>query len=302
MRKLFLMAAAAATLFVSCETSGGGGSEVEIGPTRLTIKLPAARTASRGGAAPDNANQTRATEAPGSEGVLSLTDGHIFVMDGSTGEVILQEPLDMDGAVDAGGAFTHILGGAETPAEVPSDALVYVIGNVPGDVNVGGMESWSDISAAVSSMAGNSDYATAAMANSTGAGEAITIAADGLAEASIELTPLFSRLELHSVTGGENIVSFTVSGVFVYDYDTAFTMTGAPAGTHRPLSQNVTGNMGNTGNWESGDDKVATAGGGSVWAYHVPSAGLPRFVIRLSDLVYMASDDGGQTFDVRIEV
>jgi hypothetical protein len=121
-------------------------------------------------------------------------------------------------------------------------------------------------------------------------------------------------MEVHKIVGGAHITSFTVGGVYVDSYYDSFTMTGGvPAGAVTyEQNQNVTfaqptPTFGDAGPWVSTNaganplTNPATATpptAGSVWAYHVAAGSLARFVIHLSEVNYLASEDGGANYDV----
>ncbi|MDR2890816.1 MAG: hypothetical protein LBV18_04350 [Alistipes sp.] len=272
MKKLVLIAAAAAAVLASCTNGNNENVPTNTGETPLVIKLSGVKPAEVA---------TRAEQAAGVTGLLQMNDGHIFVINAATGVVIAEEPIVVADATGSG----HILGGA-SPKVVPSNALVYVLANIPSDIAPATLTTWAAIQAAASALANNTDYTDAMMANSTGVGSTITPGADKTGSVSIALSPLYSRLELHNVKGSGNIVSYDVTGVFVDDYYPEFTMVGAGAGTlfEQGISTTFTG-IGDTGSWSSAS-LVAAPAASNVWAYHVPAEGLPRLIVRMENVVY----------------
>lgn len=285
MKKILLMAATAAMMFTSCTKSENAGTGVEPGMARLIVKIAGVKSAAG----------TRAVTAPGATGNLKLNDGYIFVVDGS----------DKISYVEAiSGLTPGLTHEQELTSLVASDSRVYILGNIPSDItpaNFAVGDPFSEIEAAVSAIANNTDYTDAALANSNGAPKAITLSTtdEGEASVAIDLSPLYSRMELVKMVGGDYITSFTVKGVYVDDYFDSFKMTGAEAGSQHQQEQGTdfSGVMGDNAGWDSaldGSDVIAAPTTGSVWAYHMASAALPRFIIHLGNIKYDTDGAGAE--------
>ncbi len=272
MKKILLLAAAAFVAF-ACQNENNDPTPPVDGSTgNLTIRLSGI----------GNNIDTRATEAAGEADQLTLVDGHIFVID-ALGEVAHDEALVPSQANVAIGT------GQELSVAVPNDSRIYILGNIPNDVDVNSLSSLDDILEAVSEITKtrNNDYTKAALANTSGDAVAIApTAVQGEYEAEVDLSPLYSRLELHQITGKTSIVSFEVKGVYVDKYHPQFTLAGEGVGTAWNQTTNTvfTGNIGDAGSWP--DDEKVAAPGSNVWAYHVGPAGVPKVIVHLQSVVY----------------
>ncbi len=303
MKNLLLIFVASAVVLASCNREPTPG-----GHTRLSVKLSGVRTVTSG---------TRALESAGVESTPNLTDGHIFVFDNSGG-VAYETALDLDEARSIEGQQLMDKINTEEPLTVPSDWTVYILGNIPDDVDVGTLTSLNAIKAAATQIVYDTDtdgdegpdtddsrhvdYTTPPMANDTGKPATIRVNGEqGVAE--VKLQPLYSRLELHKITG-LNRVKYTVAGVYVDSYYSRFTMMGEGSGEVWNQGQDTDftaasakGNTGedNIGDVATGDEwraveNIATPSGSNVWAYHMASAGLPRLIIHLTNVSYLVLD------------
>lgn len=297
MKKILLMAATAATMiFASCTTSEEG-VKPEAGMANVTISISGVKPA------------TRAIDDQGATGQLTLSDGYIFVIDGAD-RVSYKEEIDFTLLADAG-VETQTL---DQP--VSTDSRIYILGNIPSDVDVEDLTTLATIEDAVSAMTVNTNYIDAALANSDGTPAALaninagTGGNAGTATCTIKLSPLYSRMELVKVVGDplDHITGFTVKGVYVDDYYPSFNMFGTEKGTQwnqgtsKVFTTAVADGMSTVGNYVAND--AATAGTfvavpatDKVWANHVPSAGQPRFIIHLTDITYLGESAPG-TYDV----
>lgn len=289
MKKILLMAATAAMIFASCVKESGNPT-IEDGKAKLTVKITGAK------ADPES----RALEAAGVESGLTLVNGHIFVIDAAGNVTAQSEAIDVAEATNAGQTLT---------AEVSSDSRVYILGNIPSDVVVANLNTLVEIKAAVSSIANNTNYINAAMTSSDGLEKNINVTGTGdtaTAAVSVTLSPLYSRMELLKLTGDENIVSFSVAGVYVDDYYASFTLSGGTTATQWNQEQTtdfttpLADKMGNDDGWDStpvGSVATAVPSATTVWAYHMASKGLPRFVIHLDEVVYKDANSVEQTIN-----
>ncbi len=184
----------------------------------------------------------------------------------------------------------------QTGAIAPN-SRVYVLANIPSSVDVTTLTSWQRIQQTVVTISTSqqNNYRTAALANSSGQPAAITTTGT-TGTVTVEINPLYSRYELTDVRGGPTIQSFNVTGVFVDSYFPSFTLDGQSSGPihYQAQSTNFAGSFGDgppvstTGPWVAtgtAGNMVATAGAGMVWAYHVAAADLPRFIVRLENIV-----------------
>ncbi len=284
------MAAAAAMIFASC-SKDGGNTQIEDGNTKVVVRI----------AGGNSTTGTRAEVAPGAEEKVTISDGYIYVI--NEGSVIHCEALDMTKAGVTPGQT--LIDGEGNNKLFPSNSTVYVLGNAPTGIVAGGFESWTEIAEAASTITEITDgsYLDAPVANSTGAPAELEVGTGedkGTASVAIQLTPLFSRMELVKVKGGPNVVSFKIGGIYVDGYYKSFTMSGAADGDPHTQGQGRAFGtvadefMGDAGEWTS-DEKIA-APDGKVWAYHMASAGLPRFIIHLSEVTFIETDiDGNPT-------
>ncbi len=207
-----------ALLAVSCQKGTDGPND---GRTQLTIKLG------------DGSGNTRSVESPGLTVGLTLTDGHIFVIN-NVGSVIYDVALDIAAAYGSSGQKLMDKTNTSDPLRVSSDSRVYVLGNIPASVNVASLSSWSQIEAATSRIVYdkttpanslNTDYTKAPVANESGQPENITVTGSQ-GSVAINLVPLYTRLEIAKITGTGNITAFRVAGVYIDKYYDTFTMTG----------------------------------------------------------------------------
>ena len=283
MKKILLMAiATTAVVFASCKQDID--SDNALGQTLATQELVIKLDLGEESAA------SRMTTAPGATGQLKLNDGHIFVIN-NTGSVTQHVVLDVAAATSATGQTLT------TPAA--SDSRIYILGNIPSTLTPGSISTYDQLRTTVVNIttAGQTDYTKALLANSDGQAVMVTSSGTGTATVTVPISPLYSRLELAQVSGGPNIVSFNVTGVFVDRYYSSFTLTGASSGalTNQTQRSDFTGNIGDTGNWAStgaAGSAVAVAGSGLSWTYHMAADDLPRFIIRLANVVY--NDSQGQ--------
>lgn len=294
MKKLSLIALAA---FVgiglsSCLKDVTPVDQRDAAPAKLTIRL--------NGAADE---VTRSVEAAGSNavGTIQLLTGHIFVLN-QANEVVYSEVLDVNKAWTG---QTEPAEGQVLDTEVPGNARVYILGNVPAadQTALTGLQNFDEIAAYVSSIATQIDYQKVALANFDFSPKAIEPdgsvgdqdPVDGQTTVNVTIAPLVSRLELHKVTGDADITSFTVTGVYVDDWFPNFNYIGEGKGL--PFSQGKSTNFSpnaknDEGTWAA-VAKVATAGTDKVWAHQVASGNIPRFIIRVQNVVATAPGPDG---------
>jgi hypothetical protein len=223
---------------------------------------------------------TRMTEAAAQTGQLSITNGYIFVID-PAGTVIANAAMNVAQATTTGQTI---------PAAVATNSRVYVLGNIPNGVDVTTLTTFDRIrqTAVTISTSQQNNYRQAAMANVSGQPANVTVSGTA-GTVTVEISPLYSRMELTEVRGTGTITGFTVTGVFVDSYFPSFTLTGDSSGSIRYQSQstNFAGVMGDTGNWVAtgaAGNMSAIPATGQVWAYHMAAADLPRFIIRLENI------------------
>ncbi|MDR1671217.1 MAG: hypothetical protein LBR57_01715 [Alistipes sp.] len=236
---------------------------------------------------------TRMTEAAGQTGQLVLSNGHIFVID-PAGTVIANAVMNVTTATSAAGQTVN--------AAVATNSRVYILGNIPSNVDVTTLTTFERIrqTAVTISTSQQNNYRNAAMANTSGQPAAITVSGT-TGSVTVEINPLYSRLELNEVRGGPTITGFTVTGVFVDSYFPSFTLTGDSSGPIRYQSQstNFAGVMGDTGNWVAtgaAGNMFAVPAAGQVWAYHMASADLPRIIVRLENVTTTGTPQPGTRY------
>ncbi len=287
------MAAAAATLLAT----GCVKNNTESDQTRLVVRLNGASIAPETRAVEDSAAET----APGSKAsAVTLTKAWIYVI---SSEGVYSELMDL-GAAQAGG---DLIG--EEGQLFPSDSRVYVLGNWPASVVPADLDSWDEIEAKTVEIATTTiDYTKPALANATGAPVGVTVSTENenVATVTVEISPLFTRLELWKITGGEHIKSFTVDGVYINSYYPAFNLAGAGAGTQKVYAPGTTefNGFGDATGWDSSEGTVgdntmdthaeAVAEESKVWAYNVGAGSQVGFVIKLSDIVYYPENEEGE--------
>ena len=316
MKKLFFVAALAAMVFASCERT----DSIPADQSKIVVKLNGVKAA----------GATRSVESPAEltgegddESAAMLDNAWVFVISGTE---FYKEEMDVTEAM-TGGGYTIGEGVAGTSEDYPnklfpSDSEVYILGNIPSDVNQESLNSWEAVQEAVSVISYaegteiNTDFTTPAMANASGEPAALDIIDEEAhtASVSINLSPLYSRVELHNLTGGEHIADFTVAGVYINNYYQAFDMTGAgysdedlPQYVHAAGSEDFSGAWGDDNEGEGWDatngvvgentmtdHAFANAGGGNVWAHNVGAGSVVTFIIRLTDVTYYEEDEDGE--------
>jgi hypothetical protein len=283
MKKILLFAAAAAMVFTSCMKEGG---EQSVGQASISVKLVGA-----------NGDAVRAIETPSGASVApSVGSWYVFVLDGEN--VIHREDLT---AADV--SNSNLLNdGALFDASVK----IYVLANVPSDVTVANLTTWTAIKEAVSlisySGSRNVNYLQPAMANADGALKALTVSESNANEASVNvsISPLYARIEVlaiaseNTTTPATTVTSFAVDGVWLSDYWTGFNMVGEGKGDHMVYTAPETGPA--DFDWTTLRGDIATTpwsatgtsplqavpATGNVWAYHVGAGLTTKIIVRLS--------------------
>lgn len=298
MRKITTLALAAvmALGFAACSSDGGnGGAPQPTGTARLTIQLKGVK-----------ATASRATEAGADEDALDVTDAQsvIFVAD-ATGQITQVVDLVKAQAVSPGV-------GQALPDPVALGSAVFVVANIPTtQVNsLKALTTLNDVknaSVAISTQAG---FSAPAMANTSGEVAVVDSGNDGAETVSVRIAPLFARLELVALqaipdAGGNTITDFDVTGVFVDDYFENFNLVGGTAGASEaksisPLLDDAADDaakeaiynawgMKDLGTWGADGDPLIAKLNNQVWGYNVVASGLPRFIVRLDNIVYTTS-------------
>ncbi len=288
--------ALAAMVFASCSNEQNDSLDDGANkPAHLSIKL----------AGVVNSNSLRSIEAAGTDttGTILLENGHIFILT-PTGTVTHDEPLKVDEATN--GTGQRLL------QDVPSDSRVYIIGNIPADVDVDALNTLANIQEAVGAMTSQTNYRKAALANAEGTPVQITLNGNPFdndpvttveATVTVSINPVISRLELGRVTGSEKVTGFTVEGVYVDNWYPSFTYGGLFSGAAFDQKQDTTftlNTLKDVGIWPAtsanSNDLVtnpfyAISKVDSVWAYNVAAGGLPRLIIKLTNVSYMVDHD-----------
>ncbi len=286
MKKVFLLAAAAATVLTGCVSDGGRinnpgivDGDPEAPMASLSIRL--------GGGFTTRSLEGRGDTAPGTN---QIANAHVFILDAAGTNVIDYAPVVGDGDLDAikGSGWTF-------PDRIPVDSKVYVVGNVNADYNrtVKDLATLAQINEFTSDIWTQTDYNLATMANEDGAPVEMVTGASGSAKVTVEVAPVISRLELHALEGGGNIRGFSVTGVFLTNYHTAYTYGGGiPAGS-QPVDNTkaFATNDGMTGDdlqypaIAQGEPLKAEMTGNRIWAYNIPAGSLPLLIVRLENVL-----------------
>lgn len=274
--KIFAVALAALTMF-SCSKENTDTPDTT--ERVMTVKIA-------------NPASTKAIETPGvsTAGTITLENGVIFTLNGEA--VVGAYELNVTQAATASGQ--------QISDKVTSSITVFVVANVPATK----VTEWTTKAttpttlAAIKASAFNigdnngSHYTTATLCNTGATTTRPTASGADAVLATVELSPVYSRLELPKVVGTGTVTSFTVKGVYVDDFYTRYTVGGGSNGNLNSMGQTPPtawpAEGTDEGTWASAA-KVATAGGANVWAYNLPSGNLPRLIIKLEDVIL----DGG---------
>lgn len=292
MKKILLSIVALSALW-SCSNKPEGTTP-DLTPTQeLTVRVTEINQPTTG---------TRLTEAAAQTGKLTFNSGHIFVIN-PLGAVEQSVAIDMSVITTTGQVIA---------TKVSSDSRVYILGNISPNVDVNSLTTLDMIEASTLTFAAGEekDYTKAMMGNATGIPAPIIKDTNDATKATVavSLSPLYSRIELKEVKGDTNIVSFDVKGVYVDDYYGSFTLTGREAGSiwHQSDSRDFSSNagvpypnVGEAGTWSSTGAQGATSAvpaAGQVWAYHVASASVPRFIVMLANIKYKDASGTETTF------
>lgn len=304
MKKLILLAAAAATVFApGCvKTNNGDAPE----GARLVVKIEGAAASSETRSVEASASPTGTDVAP------SLNKAYVYVI---YGEEVYGEEMDVTAAQDGG----YVIGNGKGPDGLqmyfPTSSQVYVLGNWPTGIAPATLTSWEEIEAAVSAISYtasvNTNYKIPAMANAGGVPLTLSNVDEAAhtAEVTVEISPLYSRMELKAIKGGPHMVSYDVTGVWVNNYFNGFTMAGKGVRVTSTGSENtpyvhasgstdfsnVFGDTSTTG-WSAVGDPgamTATAGTDRVWAYHVGAGSVATLIVRLDKIKYYLDDGDG---------
>jgi hypothetical protein len=284
MKKLFLLAALAAVTQTSCLK---GGESIPDGQSRLVVRIDGL-----------SGGSSRKVEAPGTVSITSLsgTNHYIYVLN-SDNTVEYGEPLD-PAKLSSGQTIGENMFFANT-------SKVYVLANIPSNLSaaytydqVADFDALKALTSAISYVApvANTDHKNPAMANTTGAPVQVGAATAGVATVSVNIAPLYSRIELESVKGGAHIESFDVTAVYLDNYYSSFTLDGKSAGALKSNGSLTTfapewfGDVSTV----SSASNIATAGSGMVWAYNAaPGVKVPTIIVKLENIRYYYDDGNG---------
>ena len=283
---LFAAIALGVMAFASCSEAPNGGQEEEL--VSLMIKLQATTSVEQ--------PATRMVGPAAQTGQLTISNGHIFVLD-QAGTVIANAPMNVAQATGTGQALE---------GRVATNSRVYVLANVPAGVEPQTLNTWDRIrqTAVTISASQQNNHANAALANTSGTPAAITVTGTGATQAgsvTVEVNPLFARMELTQVVGTGAITAFTVAGVYIDSYFDSFNLDGSPSGQihYQAQSTNLAGWRGDAGAWTAtgtAGNMTANPGAGNVWAQHVAAADLPRFILRLTGVTTTAGAQAGDRY------
>lgn len=281
-KNLFLMAfAAIAMLATSCQKENGNEPD-QAADTKLKVRIANVGAKSRAIGAPAESNQ------------IALNDGIIFIMN-ATGEVTYKEVIKTSEITGVGQVLAQ---------QINKTDKVYIVGNLTTDLTTK-LTAATDLTLdkinaellSITSTVGQ-DYAKVTLANSDALPKEIIVdSGAGTATVSVNIAPVYSRIELASVVGADNtnntLTSFNVVGVYVTDYYLQYTLGGSFGGAIYEQKQNtdfspVDATMKNEGTWASSGTSpniTAVPEAGKAWVYNVPADALPRLIVKLGSVV-----------------
>ncbi len=139
------------------------------------------------------------------------------------------------------------------------------------------------------------DYNHATMANENGSPVDVVSTGPSSTHVSVNVSPVISRLELHALEGTGQIKGYSVTGVFLTEFYSAYTYGGGSYGS--PISNTTLA----TNDGMTGDDMAypaialetapasgimrAEMTGNRIWAYNIAAKSLPLLIIRLENVM-----------------
>lgn len=292
-KKFSMFAALAALISVSCVTENSPSVVDDLADkVSITVKIPGKSSSTR---APETAASS-ATYTP------KLKDGgrhYIYVLENDV----------VKGAYEFN-AFSTEYSLAEGAKIFSKDAKVYVLANIPSDIvdpdKFGSMDAIKRAVTAISYNSGemrNTEFEYPAMGNwkeNSAAALSISAPDDGKTEVTVPVAPLYARIEIQGITGGEWISEFKLKHVYLNQYYSSFSMTGDASVSHdiagdpAAFDSNWFGDAVTSDNaWTAAPGTAITAGTGQVWAYHVGAGNIAQIWFALEDVKRYTSD--GQT-------
>ncbi len=291
MKRLFILAASAAMLMVSCDRSPVSIPE---GQTSIVVKI----------SGPGGGTRFSDTPATTSTTSVSITGGrnYVYVVEGST--ITWQEALT---AVPGGAGQTLASTAGEGGGQryFPKTAKIYILANIPASILAPeSFTTMTDIEEAIVAISTTalSDYTKPAMGNVGGTPKSLDeVLGEGTATptatANVTISPLFTRVELAGVNGGTRMASFTLAGVYLNNYHSSYSMTGAGSelkDSGKSTTFNLASWLGDEpgASWSSDADNVTdqetiVPAEDKVWAYHVGAGTLVKVILHLTDpMVY----------------
>lgn len=292
-KNLFLLAfTAMIMLATSCQRGGEGDSDLK--PDK-DLKVRIANVGVK----------KRSIDTPAQASQITLENGIIFVLN-SKGDVTYKEAINT----------TQITGVGQVLAQqVAKTDKVYIVANLTEalttKLNTAANLTLTKINEELLSIASTvgADYTKATLANSDAQSKAIIVSStDATATVSVNISPVYSRIELASVEGSagtdNTLSSFDVMGVYVTDYHMQYTLGGLFGGSIYEQKQsldfsNVDNAMKNEGVWSSAATGTADVysvipEAGKSWVYNSPAGGLPRLIVKLKNIV---GEMGGLALD-----
>jgi hypothetical protein len=296
--KFFMAILAVAMIFSACNTE----SELDNGEKTLFVKISNAESrALQLPTAPDVNNEI----------ATAITSGTIFLI-APSGSVTQRVPLNLgNGTGDANGTGQVI-------NNVPANTRVFIVGNVPAAANtqLQAAATWTAIQAVVTDVTTVTGltYTTAPLANASAVPNSPLPAGSNL-EITVGISPVYARLELFNVTGGDfvynttnatRITNFNVVGIYVDEYLPNFNYIGGGTGTLNEINQDLIADPAYTGSWTGLNDvtggpwagigsvtvpPVAAPAGGNVWAYNLAAGTRSRLIIAVRDIQYSVTSN-----------
>lgn len=304
----FLMAAAIVLGFSSCSNDEDGGITGDNSkPKSVFLKIeqgPATYSES---------------SVVGDQTEVNFSSGELFFTNGA-GEILKHYTIS-SADTDAGNiSMTDVKSGVSLKNLPGAISNVHVVGNVPSGVTLAKTGNISVVKNTVLGVAEQSDINKVNLYGTSALVDKGTTSSEKNNEytATINLAPTVARIELTEITGGGDIQSFKVAGVFTDNFYKEASMEGKtaaaalidngadadifkiPSTVYDVFANNTIYDWYTTGLLAV--NKVAKPGSG-VWSYNVfaetTGTAVPRIVIRLENVVTTQGDQGTQFITIK---
>ncbi|MDR0334124.1 MAG: hypothetical protein LBI15_11780 [Dysgonamonadaceae bacterium] len=300
--KFFMAILAVAMIFSACNTE----NEIDNGEKSLTIRV--SKVESRAIQAPTNPGAVH-----GDNIATAITTGTIFLI-APNGSVTQRVALNLSGGSNDANGTGQVIN------NVPSNTRVFIVGNVPAAANtqLQAATTWTAIQTVVTAVTDITGlmYTDAPLANASGVPNSPLPAGTDLV-AEVGISPVYARLELFNVTGGDfvynttnatRITNFNVVGIYVDEYLPNFNYIGGGTGVMNEINQDRIADPAYSGSWTGLNDvtdgpwagvgsttvrPVAAPASGNVWAYNLAAGARSRLVIAVRDITYSVTSNYG---------